>query len=219
MVARPREDQWSPAAWPVSFRWRLLATAVVLVVTIASIAALSRGGGEVAEVAVVAAAQRWPEGHPPGDHATISVPAELAALFVDAAELEGMVVSVDVPEGTLVSPRMLRSRQSGDDVRTTSLMRFKVNVDLWPEPGPAAGDRAVFSLSPGGCAVALVSLVGVAQEGAGALVTLEATPELASTLADEQWWIWESPPGGWPLCANGDTVAAPTARTDSGVER
>ncbi|MCY3635729.1 MAG: hypothetical protein OXH23_09010 [bacterium] len=219
MVARPREDQWSPAAWPVNFRWRLLATAVVLVVTVASIAALSRGGGDVAEVAVVAAAQRWPEGHPPGDYATISVPADLAALFVEPLELEGTVVSVDIPEGTLVSRRMLRSRQSGDDARTTSLMRFAVNADLWPDPGPVAGDRAVFSLSPGGCAVALVSLVAVSQEGAEALVTLEATPELASRLADAQWWIWESPPGGWPQCANGDTVAAPTSRAASGDER
>lgn len=219
MVARARQDQWSPSAWPVSFRWRLLATAVVLVATVAAIVALSRDGESVAEVSVVAAAQRWPAGHPPGDHATISVPADLAALFVEPLELEGTVVSVDVPEGTLVSPRMLRSRQSGDDARTTSLMRFAVNADLWPDPGPAAGDRAVLSLSPGGCAVALVSLVAVAQEGAGVLVTLEATPQLAGTLADEQWWIWESPPGGWPLCENGDPVAAPTLRAEGGVER
>lgn len=219
MVARPRKDQWSPAAWPVSFRWRLLATAVVLVATIAAIAALSRDGERTAEVSVVAASQRWPEGHPPGDHAIITVPADLAALFVGPLELEGTVVSVDIPQGTLVSPRMLRSRQSGDDARTTSLMRFTVNADLWPDPGPAAGDRAVFSPSPGGCAAALVFLVAVAQEGSGALVTLEATPELASTLADEQWWIWESPPGGWPLCENGEAVAAPTASADGGVER
>ena len=203
----------------MSFRWRLLATAVVLVATVASIAALSRGGGDVAEVSAVAAAQRWPEGHPPGDHAIISVPADLAALFVGPLELEGTLVSVDVPEGTLISPQMLRSPQSGDDARTTSLMRFMVNADLWPDPGPAAGDRAVFSLSPGGCAVAMVPLVAIAQEGAGTLVTLEASPELAGTLADEQWWIWESPPGGWPLCQDGEVVAASTAGTDDGVER
>ena len=219
MVARPSKDQWSPTAWPVSFRWRLMATAVVLVATVASIAALSRGGEDVAEVSVVAAAQRWPEGHPPGDYSIISVPADLAALFVGPLELEGTVASVDIPEGTLVSPQMLRSPQSSDDARTTSLMRFTVNSDLWPDPGPAAGDRAVFSLSPGGCAVALVSLVAIVQEGAGTLVTLEATPELAGTLADEQWWIWESPPGGWPLCQSGEVVAASATRTDDGVER
>ena len=219
MVAPSSKDQWSPTAWPVSFRWRLLATAVILLVTIAAIAALSRDGEDAAEVPVVAASQRWPEGHPPGDHTIISVPADLAVLFVEPLDLEGTVVSVDVPEGTLVSPRMLRSRQSGDNSRTTSLMRFTVNAELWPDPGPAAGDRTVFSLSPGGCAVALVSLVAVAQEGAGALVTLEATPELAGTLADEKWWIWESPPGGWPLCQNNEAAATPTSRTDDGAER
>jgi len=219
VVTRLSKDQWSPTAWPVSFRWRLLATVVVLVVTLIAIVALSRDGESVAEVSVVAAAHRWPEGHPPGDHAIIGVPADLAPLFVGPQELEGTVAAVDVPEGTLISPQMLRSRKGGDDGRTTSLMRFPVNADMWPDPGPNAGDRAVFSLSPGGCAAALVTLVAVAEEGAGARATLEVSPELASTLADGQWWIWESPPGGWPLCQEDDRAAIPAARADDGDER
>ena len=211
MVSPPTREQWSPLSWPVSFRWRLLAAAIVLALTAAAIFALSRGDEPTLEISVVAAAQRWPAGHPPGDHAVISVPADLAALFVKPSELVDMVASVDVPEGTLVSPSMLRPRHRDDGDRTTSLMRFKVNSERWPDPGPAPGRRAVFSLSPGGCAAALVPLVAVAEEGSGTLATLEATPELAGLLADEQWWIWESPPGGWPACRNepGDAVPTP----------
>jgi len=219
VVAPAGKDQWSPNAWPVSFRRRLLAAAAVLVVTVVAIAALSRDGDDIAEVPVPAATQRWPQGHPPGDHAVIGVPADLAPLFVEPSELEGTVASVDVPEGTLISPGMLRSRQSSDETRTTALMRFTANADMWPDPGPAAGDRAVFSLSPGGCAVAQKSLAAVAQEGAGTIVTLETTPELAGTLADEQWWIWESPPGGWPQCDRGDPITALGASAALGVER
>ncbi|MCY3910914.1 MAG: hypothetical protein OXF99_05325 [bacterium] len=216
-MSPPSREQWSPLSWPVSFRWRLLAAAVVLALTATAIFALSRGNEPALEVSVVVAAQRWPEGHPPGDHAVISVPADLASLLVKPSGLVDMVASVDVPEGSLVSLPMLRSRHRNDDDRTTSLMQFKVNSELWPDPGPASGNRAVFSRSPGGCAVALVPLVMVAEKGAGTLVTLEATPELAGLFADEQWWIWESPPGGWPACQAepSDAVPAP-APSDEG---
>ena len=200
MVNRPDREQWSPAAWPVAFRWRLLAAAIVLVATVAAIAALSRDGQDVAEVSVVVAAQRWAEGHPPGDHATINMPADVAALFVHPSQLADTVAAVDVPEGALVSPKMLRPLQNGDDNRKTALMRFMVSADMWAGSGPAAGDRAVFSPSSGGCADALATLLAVDDEGAATSVTIEATPELAAVLSDGQWWIWESPPGGWPPC-------------------
>lgn len=211
-MSRPRSEQWSPASWPVSFRRRLLAAAIVLAATVAAIAALSRDSDDVAEVPVVAAAKRWPEGHPPGDHATVNVPADLAALFIVPSEMAGTVAAVDVPGGTLVSPKMLRPRQSGDDTRTTALMRFTVSDEMWADPGPAAGNRAVFSPSPGGCAAALVNLVAVADDGAAASVTVEAGPELAAALSDEQWWIWESPPGDWPLCPGDDASTADRER-------
>ena len=219
MVNRPSSEQWSPASWPVSFRWRLLAAAIVLAATVAAMAALSRDGGGIAEVPVVAAAQRWPEGHPPGDHATVNMPVDLAVLFVSPSELAETVVAADVPEGTLVSPKMLRLRQSGDDTRTTTLMRFTVSDEMWADPGPAAGDRAVFSPSPGGCAAALVTLVAVSEESSDAGVTVEVTPELAAVLSDEQWWIWESPPGGWPQCEHEPTGGAANADRESEVVR
>lgn len=209
MVSPSKPEQWSPSSWPVSFRWRLLAAVVVVALTLITVFALSRGDEPIPEVSVVAAAQRWPEGHPPGDHATVDMPADLAVLFAHPSDLADAVAAVDIPEGTLISPQMLRLRQSGDEARATALMRFTVNAELWPDPGPVAGDRAVFSPSPGGCAIALVSLVAIADDGSGARVTLEATPELASALADENWWMWESPPGGWPFCESERDDAAP----------
>ena len=185
-------------AWPVSIRWRLLAAAVVLAATVASIAALSRDGETTPQIPVVAAVQRWHAGHPPGEHVTVDVPTDIGAFFVHASELADAVAAVDVPEGTLVSPQMLRPRQVGDDTRKTALMQFRVSDEMWPDPGPDPGSRAVFSSSPGGCAAALVTLVAVADDESA--VTVEADPELAAVLSDEQWWIWESPPGRWPLC-------------------
>ena len=203
-MSGPGREQWSPKSWPVSLRWRLLAAAVVLAATFAAIAALSRDGEATPEVPVVAAGQRWTAGHPPGEHAIIDLPADLARFFVHPSDLAGAVAAVDVPEGTLVSPRMLRPRQSGDDTRRTTLMRFRVSAEMWPDPGPAPGSRAVFSPSPGGCAAALVTLVAVADDGvAESSVTVEADPELAAALSDGQWWIWESPPGRWPRCERG----------------
>lgn len=211
MVGAPSSQQWSPSSWPVSLRWRLLAAGIVLAATIATIAALSRDGQPIPEVPVVAASQRWAAGHPPGELLVIDMPADRAAFFVHPSELTGAIAAVDVPEGTLVSPQMLRPRQSGDDTRRTALMAFRVSHELWPHPGPVPGSRAVFSASPGGCAEALVTLVSVGGDGAAeSSVTVEADPELAALLSDGQWWIWESPPGGWPLCepsaANGSSV-------------
>lgn len=203
MVARARAEQWSPTKWPVSFRWRLLAAALILAATAVTMLALSNGGdGGTREVPVVAATQRWAEGHPPGEHAVVNVPADLAALFVHPSKLVGTMAAVDVPAGALVSPEMLHPLQGADAARDTALMRFSARRDLWPDPGPTAGIRAVFSPSPGGCAAAVLTLLAIGDEGAEAGVTVEATPELAALLSDGQWWIWESPSGGWPRCSH-----------------
>ncbi len=214
MVSGTEQASWSPTSWPVSFRRRLLATAVVLVATLVTIIALSRDGEGYREVSVVATTQRWPAGFPPGEHATVDVPTNLAVLFVRPADLADTVVTVEIPAGTLISPGMLRPRQgeSGQgDARTTSLLDFTVNAAMWPAPGPQPGRRAVFAAAPGGCAVALVTLAGVAGDGSGTAATVEAGPDLAARLADEEWWIWESPPGGWPLCDR------PPPQADQGV--
>ena len=87
------------------------------------------------------------------------MPADLAALFIQPSELTDAVAAVDVPEGSLVSPKMLRPKRSEDDNRTTALMRFMVSTEMWAGSGPAAGERAVFSPSSGGCAAALATLL------------------------------------------------------------
>lgn len=217
-MTRPSKEQRSPTAWPVSLRWRLLAAAIVLALTVVAILALSQGGEARPELPAVAAAQQWLEGHPPGEHAVIAVPADLAPLFVQPADLPNMVAATDIPEGTLVSAQMLRPRRPADDDRATALMRFTAQADLWPDPGPAPGERAVFSLSPGGCATALVDLVAVDGEGASVGATVEATPELAAVLSDNQWWIWESPPGGWPPCSR-STESRPISASEGEVRR
>ena len=201
----------------MSLRWRLLAAVGVLAATAVTIAALSRGGEDTVEVPVVAAVHQWPEGHPPGEHSVIKMPADLAVFFVHPSGLVGTVTTIDVPEGTLVSPKMLRVSRSGDDARATALMRFAVSDEMWPEPGPAAGSRAVFSSSPGGCAAAMVTLVAVADTGAATSVTVEADPELAGLLSDEQWWIWESPPGKWPQCEREPTNGSALVESQSEV--
>lgn len=218
MVSGPGREQWSPTSWPVSIRWRLLAAGIILAATVATIAALSRSGDATPEVPVVAAGQRWAAGHPPGDLLIVDMPADKAAFFVRPSDLVGAVAAVDVPEGTLVSPQMLRPRRSGDDTRRTTLMRFRVSDEMWPHPGPMPGSRAVFSASPGGCAAALVTLVAVGDDGAAeSSVTVEADPELAAVLSDGQWWIWEAPPGRWPLCEASDANGAPVLDAGRGV--
>lgn len=220
MVSGPGRDQWSPASWPVSLRWRLLAASIVLAATVATIAALSRDGDSISEVPVVAAAQRWTAGHPPGELLIIDMPADKAIFFVHPSEMDGAIAAVDVPEGTLVSPQMLRPRQRDDDTRRTTLMRFGVNDEMWPAPGPAPGNRAVFSSSPGGCAAALVTLVAVNDDGVvESGVTVEADPELAAVLSDGQWWIWESPPGRWPLCEPSRSNPSPTLDAENRAVR
>ena len=198
MVTPSTSERWSPTTWPVGFRWRLLAAAAVLAATLVAVFALS-GDDDTAEVAVVATTQRWIEGHPPGEHAIVGVPADLAPLFALPSELADTVAAVDVPAGTLVSPTMLRPQPEGGD-RRTALMRIGVHHEIWPSPGPLPGAQAVFSRTPGGCAAALVVLVAAETADGSATVTIEASPELAAILAEGQWWIWESPPAGWPQC-------------------
>lgn len=211
MVTPSTTERWSPTTWPVGFRWRLLAAAAVLVATLAAVFALS-GDDDATEVAVVATTQRWIEGHPPGEHAIVGVPADLAPLFALPSDLADTVVAVDVPAGTLVSPKMLRPQQPESSDRRTTLMRIGVHHEIWPSPGPLPGAQAVFSRTPGGCAAALVALVAAETAEDSATVTIEASPELAAALAEGQWWIWESPPAGWPLCHHrADRNADPTS--------
>ncbi len=220
MVSSDQSGQWSPASWPISFRWRLLAAVLVLVATIVSVAVLSGGSSATSEVPVVAASQRWTNGRPHGEYVTVTVPADLSVFFVSPEELDGTVTTVDVPKGTLISPSMLRPGQAADLERPTTLMRFEVSRDMWPDPGPAPGNLAVFASSPGGCADAVVPLAGAEIDGSTDREIVKAGPELAALLSNQQWWIWESPPAGWPQCQKPAEVLAtcPTGSPDCVLE-
>ncbi len=149
------------------------------------------------EVAVVAAAEDWPAGHEPGAFTTVAIPEESAALFVTAEQLIDRVPAVAVPAGTVVSKSLLTDSVMGRASElSAALIAVAVDAALWPEPGPTTGNTAVLATQPGGCATAVLPVV-LAGEG---FVVVEAEPQLAAVLGPLVWWIWESPPAGWPAC-------------------
>lgn len=176
---------------------RYAAAAAVVVLVAVSVLLWGRPASGEPQVPVVAASQPWAQGRPPGEHVVLEVPQRLEAMFVSPDELHGVVAAAPVPAGVLVSPAMLAPEQTTTMQADSTLLRVRVDTSLWPEPGPQAGDTAVLSASAGGCAVAAVVLVAAEAEA----VVIEATSSLASLLAPESWWAWQSPEAGWPACS------------------
>ena len=183
---------------------RFTAAALIVVVVALSLWLFGRPEPETT-VQVVAAAEDWPAGREPGEYAIVEMPEESAELFVTADQLASRVPAVAVPAGTVVSATLLADAAvpAASDL-SAALLAVAVDPSLWPEPGPRAGDAAVLAARPGGCAVAVLPVVLV---GEGTVV-VEAGPRLAEVLGPEVWWIWESPPAGWPGC--------PPAQPDEG---
>ena len=175
---------------------RYTAAALIVVVVALAVWLFGRPVPEPT-VQVVAAAEDWPAGREPGEYVTLEMPEESAALFVTAEQLTDRVPAVAVPAGTVVSPALLADSAlpAASDL-SAALLAVAVNPALWPEPGPRAGDAAVLAAQPGGCAAAVLPVVLV---GEGTVV-VEAGPQLAAVLGPVVWWIWESPPAGWPGC-------------------
>lgn len=191
----------SPAPMSGQVR-RFTAAALIVAVVALSVWLFGRAEPETT-VQVVAAAEDWPAGREPGEYVIVEMPEESAALFVTADQLAGRVPAAAVPAGTVVSPALLADSAvvAASDLSAT-LLAVAVDPSLWPEPGPRAGDAAVLAEQPGGCAAAVLPVVLV---GEGTVV-VEAGPQLAEILGPTVWWIWESPPAGWPGC--------PAARPD-----
>ena len=183
---------------------RFTAAALIVVVVALSVWLFGRPEPETT-VQVVAAAEDWPAGREPGEYVIVEMPEESAALFVTADQLADRVPAVAVPAGTVVSAALLTDSAvpAASDL-SAALLAVAVDASLWPEPGPRAGDAAVLAAQPGGCAVAVLPVV-LAGEGT---VVVEAGPRLAEVLGPAVWWIWESPPAGWPGC--------PPAQPDEG---
>ena len=175
---------------------RFTAAALIVVVVVLSVWLFGRPEPETT-VQVVVAAEDWPAGRQPGEFVTMAMPQASAALFVTADQLADRVPAVAVPAGTVVSGPMLTDSAVpvASDLSAT-LLAVAVDPSLWPDPGPRAGDAAVLAAQPGGCATAVLPVV-VAGEGT---VVVEARPQLAAVLGPTVWWIWESPPAGWPGC-------------------
>ena len=175
---------------------RFTAAALIAVVVALSVWLFGRPEPE-ATVQVVAAAEDWPAGREPGEYVIVEMPEESAALFVTADQLADRVPAVAVPAGTVVSAALMAGSAvpAASDL-SAALLAVAVDSSLWPEPGPRAGDAAVLAAQPGGCAAAVLPVVLV---GEGTVV-VEAAPRLAAVLGPTVWWIWESPPAGWPGC-------------------
>ena len=185
-----------------------------LVVLLVAVALWLFGRPESPEptVEVVAATEPWPAGREPGDFLTVEVPETAAALFVTPEGLAGRVAAVAVPAGTVLSDALLADpgAPSAADP-AAALLDVAVDMSLWPEPGPAAGDTAVLAVEPGGCAAAVLPVLAADEDS----VVVEADPRLAARLGPAVWWVWESPVAGWPECP---AEARPPARAALGAD-
>ena len=182
---------------PMSGQAQRFVAAAVIVVVVALLLWLFGRPEPQPTVPVIAAAEDWPAGREPGEFVTVEIPEASADLFVTADELAERVPAVAVPAGTVVSESLLTDSvlPAASDL-SAALLAVTVDPSLWPDPGPRAGDAAVLAAQPGGCATAVLPVVVV---GEGTVV-VEARPQLAAVLGPTVWWIWESPPAGWPGC-------------------
>ena len=176
---------------------RFAAAALIVVLVAVSVWLFGRPEPPEPTVQVVAAAEDWPPGREPGAFVTVEMPEAAAALLVTPDELAGRVPAVGIPAGVVVSEALLADPAAAvaSDL-SAALLSVTVDPSLWPDPGPRAGAAAVLAAEPGGCATAVLPVVVV---GEGRVV-VEARPQLAEVLGPTVWWIWESPPAGWPAC-------------------
>ena len=176
---------------------RFAAAALVVVAVGLAVWLFGRSDPPAPTVLVVAAAEDWPARREPGAFVTVEMPEASAALFVTPEQMQGRIPAVPVPAGAVVSEALLTEPGATvpQDLSAT-LVAVAVDPSMWPEPGPSVGDAAVLAASAGGCAAAVLPIVGTSE----GTVVVEARPELAAVLGPQVWWIWESPPAGWPAC-------------------
>ncbi len=190
--------------WSPQNKRYAIAGALVLAMAV-SLWLFGRSGTSETPVDVVTTAESWPAGQDPQAFVTIPVPEDVAGFFVRPEELVGRVPRSALPAGVVVSPAMLgtagASATASDSAAT--LLAVSVDASLWPPPGPAAGNIAVFAENPGACAMAILPLV----EALESAVVVEVAPSLAEVLAPTSWWAWESPRDGWHLCVEAPHAA------------
>ena len=175
---------------------RLIGALAVVVTCVAAVWFLGRQEVED-EVGVLLTAEPWAAGSS-GLFYEVPVPESLSKLFGLPDQLgEGMVSSVFLPEGVMVPSAVLRPPSADGNESNQTLLRLVVDRSLWPSPGPLAGDRAVLAVEIGGCALGVMELVGVDEEGVTVVVDRESAGALLGAV---DLVIWESPTSGWERC-------------------
>lgn len=186
-------------------RLRLAAAGAVTLATAALILTFGRSAAEPTSEAAVTA-DNWAAGEA-GEYTTLPVPLGLAPFFITPDKLAGRVAAVELEAGVFLSESLLRegdSEQAGGtapDPPGTTRVRLTMDIGLWPQPGPRAGEAAVVASAWGGCGLAVLELLEVEPEG---VMTVRVTPGLAATLsAAPRLLAWPPTSDGWPLCERG----------------
>lgn len=186
-------------------RLRLAGAGAVTLFTVVLILTFGRSAAEpMAEAAVTS--DVWAAGET-GEYTTLPVPQGLAPFFVSPDELAGRTAAVELQAGVFLSESLLRSddseplEEAASEPPGTTRVRLKMNIGLWPGPGPRAGEAAVVAGAWGGCGLAVLELLEVEPDGA---LTVRVTPGLAASLAAApQLLAWPPTSDGWPLCEAG----------------
>lgn len=186
-------------------RLRLAAAGAVTLTTAVLILTFGSSAAEpLTEVAITS--DNWAAGEA-GEYTAFPVPLGLAPFFVAPAELAGRVATVELQAGVFLSESLLResgpelAEGAAPDPPGTTRVRLTMDVGLWPQPGPRAGETAVVADAWGGCGLAVLELLEVEPEG---VMTVRVTPGLAATLsAAPRLLAWPPTSDGWPLCEAG----------------
>lgn len=187
--------------------WRLAVSAVIVVVVVAAIWLWGRPNREPPHALVAVTAEAWLAGQPPGRFEVAELPQEFSGQFADPDSISGSTAAFDVPAGTFVTPALLGSRDDVSAARTA--IRFSANTAAWPEPGPAAGSRAVVAGVLGGCALDVTTLAGGADGSIVVRVDAVDAARYARAAELDGLVVWPAPADGWPECRT--TIAGSAA--------
>lgn len=186
-------------------RLRLAGAAAVTLLTVVLILTFGRSAAEPMTEAAVTS-DVWAAGET-GEYTTLPVPQGLAPFFVSPDELAGRAAAVELQAGVFLSESLLRSddpepsEEKSPEPPGTTRVRLKMDIGLWPQPGPQKGEAAVVASAWGGCGLAVLELLEVEPDG---VMTVRVTPGLAASLAAApQLLAWPPAANGWPLCEAG----------------
>lgn len=175
-------------------RVRILLTAATLVVVVAAMALtgglVGRGPEPEPSVVAVLVTEPWVAGQPPGAWAPVLVPARLAGVGVSPEALagEGVVVARDLPADVLLRSADVTDTATQDPTRLVTPVEAEFRG--WPAEGATAGAEAMLVDTTRGCAVHVMTLLGVSDTS----VDVAADRRLGAWLeADGPWRVMPAP--------------------------